>query len=458
MASGKRTREDRVGGCARRLRAPYCAGIPHEAAHHGPEGAPIRRSHFVVGLIFLTFFVISFLTNIIGPLVPEIIDDFRLSLTLVAVLPFAFFIAYGVMSIPAGLLIERFQEKPVMIAAFAVAFVGASILALFPNYLTAIGSLFLIGSGMAMLQVAINPLLREAGGEEHFAFNATLAQLIFGAASFLSPLVYSYLVRHLADRSAESNWLIMSLSRVVPDELPWISLYWLFAVIALLMVGVVSLSRIPRVERTAEERVGAVATHLALLRKPVVLLFFVGIFAYVGLEQGVANWMSKFLNTYHGYDPQTTGAHAVAWFWGLMTIGGIAGIVLLKLLDSKIVLVVFTLAAILSFSVALFMSGPVARIAFPAVGFFAAVMWPVIFSLALNSVPEHHGSFSGILVTGIIGGAIVPLVVGGLGDMVGLRTGMLFLYLALAYILGIGFWARPLIRNLTIQARKPDGV
>ncbi len=398
------------------------------------------------------------MTNIIGPLVPEIIDDFNLSLTLVAVLPFAFFIAYGVMSIPSGLLIEKYQEKPIMVAAFVVAFVGSSMLALFPNYLTAICSLFLIGSGMAMLQVAINPLLREAGGEEHFAFNATLAQLIFGAASFLSPLVYSYLVLNLEQRSADSNLLITTLSRVVPEDIPWISLYWLFALIALLMVGIVSVSRIPKVERTADERVGAFATHLVLLKNPTVILFFLGIFAYVGLEQGVANWISEFLNTYHGYDPQTTGARAVAWFWGLMTIGGIVGVVLLKLLDSRILLVLFTAAAIVCLSAALFLSGSVARFAFPLVGFFAAVMWPVILSLALNSVAEHHGSFSGILVTGIVGGAILPLIVGGLGDIFGLRAGMLFLYLALAYILSIGIWAKPLIKNVTIQLRKKEAV
>ncbi len=423
---------------------------------HRVEGTPIRRSYYVVGLIFLTFFVISFLTNIIGPLVPEIIDDFDLSLTLVAVLPFAFFIAYGVMSIPSGLLIERFQEKPVMVAAFAVAFVGSSMLALFPNYLTAICSLFLIGSGMAMLQVAINPLLREAGGEEHFAFNATLAQLIFGAASFLSPLVYSYLVRNLETRSVDSNLLITTLASVVPEDIPWISLYWLFAVIALLMVGIVALSRIPEVERTAEEQVGALTTHVGLLRNPTVILFFLGIFTYVGLEQGVANWISEFLNTYHGYDPQTTGARAVAWFWGLMTIGGVVGVVLLRLLDSRIVLVLFTSGAVISLTAALFLSGPVARVAFPLVGFFSAVMYPVIFSLALNSVAEHHGSFSGILVTAIIGGAVVPLIVGGLGDLFGLRNGMLFLYLTMGYILSIGFWARPLIKNVTIDLRKRD--
>jgi fucose permease len=410
----------------------------------------------VVGLIFLTFFVISFLTNIIGPLVPEIIDDFDLSLTFVAVLPFAFFIPYGVASIPAGMLIEKIGEKPVMIAGFAIAFVGSLLLALFPNYLTAVCSLFIIGSGMAMLQVAVNPLLREAGGEEHYAFNATLAQLIFGGASFLSPLAYSYLVLNLENRSADSNLLITTLSRVVPEDITWISLYWLFAVTALLMIVVVAISRIPRVERRADERVGAFATHMSLLRNPTVILFFLGIFTYVGLEQGVANWISEFLNTYHGYDPQTTGATTVAWFWGLMTIGAIAGILLLKLLDSRIVLVLFTIGAILSLTAALFMSGPVARIAFPLVGFFSAVMYPVIISLALNSVEEHHGSFAGILVTAIIGGAIVPLIVGGLGDLFGLRNGMLFLYVTLGYILSVGFWAQPLVKNVTIDFHKED--
>ncbi|MCH7528401.1 MAG: MFS transporter, partial [Candidatus Marinimicrobia bacterium] len=384
----------------------------------------MRRSYLIVALIFLTFFVISFLTNIIGPLVPEIIEDFDLSLTLVALLPFAFFIAYGVMSIPAGILIEKYQEKPVMVAAFCVATIGSLVLALFPNYLSAIFSLFLIGSGMAMLQVAINPLLREAGGEGHYAFNATVAQLIFGLASFFSPLVYSYLVINLQDVTAESNILITILSRLVPENLHWISLYWLFAVISILMVIVMIVIKIPEVERKEEERAGALATHLELLKNPVVILFFLGIFAYVGTEQGVANWISEFLSKYHGYDPQTTGARAVSWFWGLMTAGGVLGIIMLKLLDSKVVLVGFTIGTMLSLTAALFFSGPVALVAFPLVGFFSAVMYPVIFSLALNSVKEHHGSFSGILVTAIVGGAVVPLIIGGLGDLFGLRNGM----------------------------------
>ncbi len=408
----------------------------------------MKRNYYTVALIMLTFFVISFLTNVIGPLIPDIIKGFNLSLTLVALLPFAFFIAYGVMSIPTGMLIEKYKEKKIMIAAFAVAFFGSLLLALSPNYLTAVLSLFLIGSGMAMLQVVINPLLRTSGGEEHYAFNSVLAQLIFGLASFLSPLVYSYLVLNL---HKGSNGSFSTFQSLIPADLPWISLYWLFAVICLFMIIVIALSKFPKVELSNEEKAGAVETHILLFKKRIVILFFIAMMCYVGTEQGVANWISQFLSTYHGYDPQTKGAQDVAYFWGLMTAGGVAGLLLLKIMDSRKVLIIFSILALVCLTLALFASAKISLVAFPLVGFFASVMYPIIFSLALNSVEEHHGSFSGIIVTGIIGGAIVPLIIGWFGDHLGLRAGMLFLYLTIGYILSIGFWAKPIITNKTIK-------
>lgn len=415
-----------------------------------------QRSLFMVVLIFLVFFVISFLTNIIGPLVPDIIRDFKLNLTLVALLPFAFFIAYGVMSIPAGFLVERYKEKKVMTAAFAVAFLGALLFSLVPNYLVAILSLFLIGIGMAALQVAINPLLRVAGGEEHFAFNSVMAQLFFGAASFLSPRVYAYLVARLQGRPAGEPFFVRWLSGVTPRDLPWISLYWVFALLTLVMVAVILLIKFPSVERTEEERAGAWATYKSLYRNKTVILFFIGIFAYVATEQGTANWISQFLSVYHRFDPQLVGAKAVSWFWGMMTIGCLLGLLLLKLWDSRKVLIGFASGAILLLSLALFGPARIALYAFPLMGFAASVMWSIIFSLALNSLDRHHGTFSGILCTGIIGGAIGPLVIGWLGDRFGLRIGMLFLYLTLGYILSVGLWARPLITNKTISSGAKD--
>jgi fucose permease len=408
----------------------------------------MKRNYYIVALIMLTFFVISFITNVIGPLIPDIIKGFNLSLTLVALLPFAFFIAYGVMSIPSGMLIEKYKEKKIMIAAFVVAFFGSLLLALVPNYLTAVLSLFLIGCGMAMLQVVINPLLRTSGGEEHYAFNSVLAQLIFGLASFLSPLVYSYLVLGLRKGADGSSSIFYSL---VPGNLLWISLYWLFVVICFLMIIVIGLSKFPKVELSKEEKAGPLQTHILLFKKKVVILFFIAMICYVGTEQGVANWISQFLSTYHGYDPQTKGAQDVAYFWGLMTAGGVLGLLLLKIMDSRKVLIIFTILALICLTLALFGSAQISLVAFPLVGFFASVMYPIIFSLALNSVKEHHGSFSGIIVTGIIGGAIVPLIIGWLGDQFGLRVGMLFLYLTMGYILSIGFWAKPIITNKTIK-------
>jgi FHS family L-fucose permease-like MFS transporter len=409
----------------------------------------MKRNYFIVVLIFIVFFVISFLTNIIGPIIPDIIKSFDLSYFMVAFLPFSFFIAY-IMSIPAGMLLEKYNEKVIMVAAFLVAAVGAFFFAIVPVYVVSIMSLFFIGFGMAMLQVAINPLLRTAGGEEHFAFNSVFAQLFFGAASFLSPQLYSYLVNNLQKGNSGENVLLSTLADMVPKELPWVSLYWIFAVVSILMVIVIALIKLPKVKLKEDERTGAWSTIKELFKNKIVILFFIGIFAYVGTEQGIANWISEFLSKYHGFDPQTTGADTVSYYWGLLTVGCILGLALLKLFDSKLVLRVFTIAAMICLAVALFSGNSMPLYFFPAAGFFLSVMWSIVFSLGLNSLDKHHGSFSGILCTGIIGGAIVPLIIGFVSDFIGLRFGMLFLFLTLGYIFSISIWANPLIKNETI--------
>ena len=316
-----------------------------------------------------------------------------------------------------------------MLAAFGLATLGSLLIVLSPHYLTALLSLFMIGSGMAMLQVVINPLLRTAGGEENYANYSVWAQLIFGFASFLSPMVYQYFIGM---------------------ELPWLSLYILFIGISIIMMLITLSTHFPQVKLSDDEKPGALAIHLELFKNKQVILYFIAMLCYVGTEQGIATWISQFLQTYHGLNPQTDGANTIAYYWGLMTAGGILGIVLLKLLDSRIILVAFTFLAMIALAFGLYGNAAMALIAFPLVGFFASVMYPIIFSLALNSVTEHHGSFAGIIVTGIVGGAIFPFIVGGIGDIFGLKTGMSILFLSMSYIFSIGFWAKPLVSNKRI--------
>jgi fucose permease len=231
-------------------------------------------------------------------------------------------------------------------------------------------------------------------------------------------------------------------------------MYWIFAVFTVLMIVVLTVSRFPQVERTEDESAGSWAMYGSLFRKPMVWAFFACVFAYVGSEQGTADWISKFLSTYHGYDPHSTGATAVSWFWGLLTAGCFIGMLLLKLFDSRRVLIGTCLGALICLTAALFGPSRVSVLAFPAIGLFASVMWPILVSLALNSVSEHHGSFAGILSTGIMGGAVVPLIIGRIGDHFGLRAGVAFLYLTFASVLSAGLWAKPIITNATVGRKK----
>ncbi len=413
----------------------------------------MKKNYLIVVLILITFFVISFLTNILGALNPNVSGSYSLNETMAGFLPFAFFIAYGVMSVPSGFLLEKWGEKRMMILAFAFAFGGALGFALFPTFNIFLISLFTIGTGMAILQVVINPLLRVTGGEEHFAFNSVLAQLTFGLASFLSPQMYSYFVTNI-DKGNTGKPLIGMMTNLVENSFSWVSVYWVFAFLSVMMILVILFVKFPEVELAEDEKVGSKESYLELFSNKYVILFFLGIFSYVGTEQGISYWMSKFLSNYHGFNPETVGANAVAYFWGLMTIGGVLGLILLKLFDSKIVLRWFTILAIVSVAAGLFGSAGIALWAFPVSGFFLAVMFPIIMSLGLNSVKKHHGSFAGILMTGIAGGAVVQVLIGGLSDLTSLKTGMMFIFVTLGYILSISFWAKPLVQNKTIFDKK----
>jgi len=122
----------------------------------------MARSRYMAGLVFLTFIVISLLTNILGPIVPDIISSFYVSLTAAGFLSFAFFI-YGVMPFPAGFLVERFSEKSVMIVAFVAGKLGSLSFAVFPEYRVAVVSLFVIGAGISCAPSGDQPITARSG-------------------------------------------------------------------------------------------------------------------------------------------------------------------------------------------------------------------------------------------------------------------------------------------------------
>ena len=194
------------------------------------------------------------------------------------------------------------------------------------------------------------------------------------------------------------------------------------------MLIAVGVSRFPKIELKEDEKSGSKDSYLALFKQKYVWLFFLGIFCYVSTEQGTSIFMSTFLEQYHGVNPQTDGAQAVSYFWGLMTAGCLVGMILLKLIDSKRLLQISGISdhhpTIICF---VRKQRSIYALPFPAVGFSISMMYSIVFSLALNSASQHHGSFAGILCSAIVGGAGGPMIVSTLADATSLRTGMLFI-------------------------------
>lgn len=220
----------------------------------------MKKKLGMLALIMAFWFTISFITNILGPLIPDIIHNFNLSdLAMAGFIPTSFFIAYAIMSIPAGLMIDRFGEKPVLFLGFLMPFIGTTLFACIHTYPILLASSFIIGLGMAMLQTVLNPLQRTVGGEENYAFIAELAQFMFGIASFLSPLVYTYLIHELnPDIYKEGkNFFIDLLAGMTPADMPWVSLYWVFTLLLLVMLIAVVLSRFPKIELKEDEKSGS---------------------------------------------------------------------------------------------------------------------------------------------------------------------------------------------------------
>lgn len=396
----------------------------------------------LLAIIMVFWFVISFITNILGPLIPDIINTFNLSkLTLAGFIPTSFFVAYAVMSIPAGILIEKVGEKVVLFIGFSIVLAGSVLFAFLHTYPVLLVSCFVIGLGMAMLQTVMNPLQRTVGGEENYAFVSDCSQVVFSAASFISPIVYSYYVTNP-----------MSFA---PEGMPWISLYYLFGFILVAILAVVLVTRFPKIELKSDEKSGDKSSFMELFGMRKVWLFALALFFYTGTEQGMSNNISLFLERYHGVDPHTLGATCVSWFWGSMLIGCIIGLLLLKLIDSKQLLKICCVLSAAVLAAGLFapdsmrIAGyPVAVFALPAVGFAMSLMFPIIMSLALNSVSKHHGSFAGIMCSAIVGGAAGPLLVSMLSDAVSSqRIGMCLIFIFIAYILFIAFWAKPIVKN-----------
>lgn len=409
-----------------------------------------KRSTIVV-LVNLVYFEVGLMVSIIGALIPDIIKAYNLSYSGAATLPLVYYISFGLLAIPSGIIIEKFTYKKVLLFSYATGITGIILFAYFSNYYSSIISLFIIGCALTLAMVLVFPLLRETVGARKLSFHSTLNTFLYGLGSFASPYFYTLIIKGIENPSQDFPFNI--LHDLSNDSYPWAVVYWIFLMLFLLTALIIAVVKFPPVNLGETEKVGNLNSFKYLLKQRHIYFYFFALFSYAACEQGVSNWISQFLYSYHSVDPQTSGSFVLSLYWLSLALGCIFGLVLLKYFEAVNILLTFTIAAMISFCFAIFGSREIAIWCFPLTGLFHSVMWPLILSLGMNSVRKHYGSLSGLLFAASSGGAFGAMMVGWLGDIFGLRWGFFFLMLCYSVVASVYFWSRG---NSTNKANVTD--
>jgi FHS family L-fucose permease-like MFS transporter len=370
------------------------------------------------------FLVWGFVTSVIDGLAPAARAIFQLSYTEQMLTQFAFFLAYGAVSLPAAALLARMGAPNAIILALSamvlgclVAMLGATV----DSYPVILLALFVIASGITLLQVAANPLSATLGDPRRSHFRLTLSQAFNSLGTVLGPLVASLLL--LRGGLFEAGGATAMTPRDRAISLRNIDHQFELIAVLVLALGVFIWSVRSRLQGTQARQPGG-GNLLSAFRSGWGLFGAFAIFLYVGSEVGASTIMVNFLAqpVILGVSPARAAQLLGIVFWGGATIGRFCASPLLRAVPAGPVLGTFAIIDILLCLFVTQSAGHPAAVAALALGFFNSVMFPTIFTLTLLRSKASTASVSGLLCTAIVGGAFVPPLVGLVADKVSLSA------------------------------------
>ncbi|MDQ2835757.1 MAG: sugar MFS transporter [Acidobacteriota bacterium] len=375
-----------------------------------------------LALMVTLYFSIGFITALNDILVPHFKDLFHLTNVAALLVQFCFFGAYFVMSLPSGWIVGRIGYKASIVAALAtmglglLLFLPASVIIFYPLFLFA---LFVVGSGLALLQVAINPYVGALGTPETASSRLNLAGGFNSIATTIAPKVGAAFIFIAA--GATSAQLARSVR--VP--------YLVLAVFAFLMAALTASVHLPDVieENGERDARGGSAWKFRHLRLGALAIFF-----YVGAEVAIGSLLINFLGQpAMGSMTHAAAARYVSLYWGGAMVGRFIGFVALRKIRAQRALAFVASAALVLVATAILGHGH-AAMAIVACGLFNSVMWPCIFPLSVDGLGRYTSQGSGILVTMVVGGAVIPEVQGFLADAFGYQHSFVIVLLCYAYL------------------------
>lgn len=363
--------------------------------------------------VFLAFLVMGF-GDAVGPFVGLAKNEFTLSNTMAFLIPFVGFIMFGILSVPMGILQSKKGKKFILNLGLFIMGLGM-LLPLFglSSFELFLLTVLLLGAGATILQVAGNPIMRDVSAEGKYSRNLSLGQFVKAIGSLSGPVIPT-----IAAGFFEKDWKIL------------FPIY-----LAAIVITVVSISTLKIDEsKTAESEPASFASSLALLKNNYVLLMVLAIFLYVGAEVCMSSGIPLYLEAQFGINIQELGLLGTGLFFTTLMIGRFLGGVILNWVSPQKFFVITSVVSLIAV-LGLFLSNQtVAVISVILIGLGFANIFPLVFSITVDSMPEKSNELSGLMITAIVGGAFIPPIMGFVADSTSVLLGFLVPLTAVLYI------------------------
>ena len=367
--------------------------------------------------IFLVFLCMGF-GDAVGPFVGLAKEQFQVSNFVATLIPFVGFMMFGLLSVPMGIFQDKRGKKITLILGLIVALIGLSMPGFvgFNSYVVFLVTILLLGIGATTLQVAGNPIMRDVSQEGKFSRNLSLGQFVKAIGSF-STAVLPFAALKLWGGD-------------------WKQLFPIYSVIILISVILVSLLNVQ--EKKPDTRTASLESCLGLLRNPLVAMMVMGIFFYVGAEVCLSSGVPLYLKSQFNIETNV-GVLGTGLFFLALTIGRFSGGMILNWMKPKTFLMATACLSIVSISGLFLGDKTLSTLCFFAIGLGFANIFPLIFSIAVDTMPQRSNELSGLMITAIAGGAVIPPIMGLVADKTSSLVGFVVPLLAAVYILWVSF-------------------
>lgn len=390
-----------------------------------------KRKHATLSSIpiFLAFLCMGF-GDVAGTLTDLVKDDFGLSNTVAGLIPFSGFVMFGLLSVPFALIMARKSKKLILSIGLLIATLGLLIPTIFgfSFFIIILLSILLLGAGAALLQVAGNPIMRDVSPEGKYSRNLSFGQFVKTIGSLSGALL----------PAAATLWW----------DKDWKILFPIYSIALIITFIILIITNIE--EKVNKENLPTLSSCFKLLSSnKYIALMVLGIFVYVGAEVSMSSKLPSYLSTNFGLNIDELGVASVGIFFISLMIGRFLGGVILNWINAKKFLLITSFIAIAGI-VGLFMSiQSIAIISIFVIGLGFANIFPLIFSITVDKFPKYINELSGLMVTAIVGGALIPILTGFVADKINVTMSFIIPGLAITFIIFLAFFNLKSVTNET---------